>query len=112
MERCSAVSHRERGDTLFALDVAAALAATPHLPQKKILTPKKRPISPRARTIGNLAPARRRSRHFPGRTKLALVTNAINQRQEKLKDVELYEVALASSPAVAGSATNLRNSAA
>ena len=98
----------ERGDTLFALDVAAALARHAASPAKEDTDAEKASdLTPGARTIAT-SPLRVDDLvTSPDGTKLALVTNAINQRQEKFEDVELYEVALASSPAVAGSATNL-----
>ena len=110
----------ERGDTIFALDVAAALARHAAAPAKvtddagkekekqkedtEDLTPGARPIASMPLRIDHLAIS-------PDGNKLAFLTNAINQRQEKYEDVELYvvdltNVARAPSPATAGSTAN------
>jgi dipeptidyl aminopeptidase/acylaminoacyl peptidase len=107
----------ERGDTIFALDVAAALArhaaAPAKLPEKEEsdaekesdLTPGARPIAASPLRVEDLVTS-------PDGSKLAFVTNAVNQRQEKFEDIEIYAVDLASvarapSPATAGSETKL-----
>jgi dipeptidyl aminopeptidase/acylaminoacyl peptidase len=88
----------ERGDTIFALDVAAALAAHSAAParvEKKEGEPEQRPdVTPGTRAIatsplrvGDLVTS-------PDGTKLAFISNAINQRQEKYEDVEIYVVDL------------------
>jgi dipeptidyl aminopeptidase/acylaminoacyl peptidase len=99
----------ERGDTIFALDVTAALARHTAAPANKEqtdpekesdLTPGARPIATSPLRVDDLLTS-------PDGAKLAFVTNAVNQRQEKFEDVEIYalglNVARAPSPATAGS---------
>ena len=100
----------ERGDTIFALDVPAALVrhtAAPAKPEKE--EAEKQPdLTPGARAIATL-PLRIESLiTSPDGSKLAFVSNAINQRQEKPEDVEIYAldlVARAPLSATAGSET-------
>jgi dipeptidyl aminopeptidase/acylaminoacyl peptidase len=96
----------ERGDTIFALDVAAALAHhAAEGTKEESDTEKESDLNPGAIAIatsplrvGDLVTS-------PDGSKLAFVTNAINERQEKAEDVEIYaiDVARAPSPATAGS---------
>jgi dipeptidyl aminopeptidase/acylaminoacyl peptidase len=95
----------ERGDTIFALDVATALAHNaakgtkeePDTEKESDLTPGASPIATSPLRIEDLVTS-------PDGSKLAFVTNSINQRAEKAEDVEIYVlVALASSPAIASS---------
>ena len=90
----------ERGDTIFALGLAGALerhAAAPAKVERKQgdfkqdpdLTPGARPIASSPLRVEGLVTSP------DGRT-LAFVSNAINQRQEKYEDVEIYTVGLAS----------------
>jgi dipeptidyl aminopeptidase/acylaminoacyl peptidase len=86
----------ERGDTIFALDVAAALdrnQTAPAKTQKKEGEPEPQPdLTPGTRAI---ATSPLRVDHMltsPDGSKLAFVSNAINQRQEKYEDVEIYLV--------------------
>jgi dipeptidyl aminopeptidase/acylaminoacyl peptidase len=98
----------ERGDTLFALDVPAALArhtaAPAKLPEKDDaekddLTPGAIPIATSPFRIEDLVTS-------PDGSKVAFVTNSINQRQEKSEDVEIFVlVAPAPPPATANSGT-------
>ena len=88
----------ERGDTIFVLDVAAALAsraAAPAKVEKKEGEPEEQPdITRGARAIAT-SPLRVEDLvTSPDGTKLAFVSNAINQRQEKYEDVEIYVVDL------------------
>jgi dipeptidyl aminopeptidase/acylaminoacyl peptidase len=102
----------ERGDTIFALDVAAALAqhvaAPAKLSEKEETAEKDSDLTPGARAIAT-SPLRVDDLvTSPDGSKLAFVTNAINQRQEKAEDVEIYALDLASvarapSPATAAS---------
>ena len=98
----------ERGDTIFALDVTTALAH--HAAQgtkEESDTAKESGATPGARAIAT-SPLRIESLGTsPDGSKLAFVTNAINQRQEKVEDAEIYalNVAPASPPATAGSET-------
>jgi dipeptidyl aminopeptidase/acylaminoacyl peptidase len=102
----------ERGDTIFALDVAAALAHhAAEGTKEESETEKESDLNPGARAIAT-SPLRVEDLvTSPDGRKLALVSNAINQRQEKPEDVEIYAVDLAGvarapSPATAGGETN------
>ncbi len=101
----------ERGDSIFALDVAAAVArhaaAPAHIDtdsdkEKEDLSPGAKPIASIPLRVDQLVTS------SDGR-KLAFVTNSINQRQEKYEDTEIYEVDLnverAPTPATAGAET-------
>jgi dipeptidyl aminopeptidase/acylaminoacyl peptidase len=89
----------ERGDTIFALDLVSALDRHKIEPEhahtdddkESDLTPGARVIATTPLRVDDLIVS-------PDGSKLAFLTNAINQRQEKYEDVELYVVALASSP--------------
>jgi dipeptidyl aminopeptidase/acylaminoacyl peptidase len=97
----------ERGDTIFALDVTIALAnqaaagakVASDIEKESNATPGAHAIATSPLRVENLVAS-------PDGSKLAFTTNAINQRQEKVEDVEIY-VAPASSPAKAGGANNL-----
>jgi dipeptidyl aminopeptidase/acylaminoacyl peptidase len=86
----------ERGDTLFALDLATALtnrAAKPGKPEadsekQSDLTPGTRAIAKSPWRIAELVTS-------PDGSKLAFMTSAINQRQEKFEDFEIYALDLA-----------------
>ncbi len=86
----------ERGDTIFSLDVAAALsrnASEPAKVEKKEGEPEKQPdLTPGARTIATVPLRVDDLITSPDGSKLAFITNAINQRQEKYEDVEIYVV--------------------
>jgi dipeptidyl aminopeptidase/acylaminoacyl peptidase len=96
----------ERGDTIFALDVAAALADRTAAPAREKdakekdaretekpgekepdLTPGARILATSPLRIDDMVTS-------PDGSKLAFLTNAISQRQEKNEDVELYELDL------------------
>src|ERR1700716_244813 len=101
----------ERGDTIFALDLATALAN--HVVQaakeesesekESDLTPGTRAIAKSPLRVEDLVTS-------PDGSKLAFVTNAVNQRQEKYEDIEIYaldlNVARALLPAKAESSAN------
>jgi dipeptidyl aminopeptidase/acylaminoacyl peptidase len=105
----------ERGDTIFALDLSTAQArhsASAAKTEKKEGESKPQPdVTPGARAIAT-TPLRVDSLiTSPDGRMLAFVSNAINQRQEKYEDVEIYTVNLASVgrallPANAGSKEN------
>ena len=100
----------ERGDTIFALDVAAALAYHVAAAAKESDTEKESDLSPGARVIATSLLRVENLVTSPDGSKLAFVSNAINQRQEKIEDVEIYaldlkRVAAGDSPATAGSET-------
>jgi dipeptidyl aminopeptidase/acylaminoacyl peptidase len=102
----------ERGDTIFALNVAAALARQAAEGMKEESdTEKESDLNPGAVNIAT-SPLRVDDLvTSPDGSKLAFTTNSINQRQEKAEDVEIYAIDLAGmarapSPATAASATN------
>jgi dipeptidyl aminopeptidase/acylaminoacyl peptidase len=106
----------ERGDTIFALDVASALsrqATRSTKVEKKEGEPEDNPdITSGARAIASIPLRVEHLITSPGGTKLAFTSNAINQRQEKYSDVEIYvvNVARALLPANADSGKNLDGS--
>ena len=88
----------ERGDTVFALDLATALAHQANAPakvEKKEGEPDKDPdLTPGTRAIAT-SPLRADDLvASPDGHKLAFVSNAINRRQEKYEDVEIYTIDL------------------
>ncbi|MFZ0951958.1 MAG: prolyl oligopeptidase family serine peptidase, partial [Candidatus Sulfotelmatobacter sp.] len=95
----------ERGDTIFALDVATAFAHhAAEGTKEESDTEKESDLSPGASPIAT-SPLRVEDLvTSPDGSKLAFVTNSINQRQEKAEDAEIYalDVARAPSPASAG----------
>ncbi len=97
----------ERGDTIFALDVPAALARHAAAPGKtESKDDNAAPdVTPGALAIATLSLRVDSLVTSPDGTKLALLSNAINQRQEKVEDIELYVVDVARTPssATAGS---------
>jgi len=81
----------ERGDTIFALDFAAALAHHAAAPAKEETDAgKESDLTPGAQEVANLPLRVDDMVTSPDGDKLALLTNAINQRQEKYEDVEVY----------------------
>ena len=84
----------ERGDSLFELDVPAALAQNINAPakaEKKEGKPDSQPdVTPGARTLATFSLRVEHMLTSPDGSKLAFVSNAINQRQEKFDDVEIY----------------------
>lgn len=99
----------ERGDTIFALDVREALARHASEParielkkdessEQSDLTPGAQPIAATPLRVDKLFSS-------PDGRELAFLSNAVNQREEKYDDVEIYviHVAQAPSPANAGS---------
>src|ERR1700691_767561 len=95
----------ERGDTIFALDVAAALAhhaaegtkEESGSEKESDFSPGASPIATSPLRVDDLITS-------PDGSKLAFATNSISQRQEKAEDVEIYAlVAPASSPPTADS---------
>ncbi|MFL6308323.1 MAG: S9 family peptidase [Candidatus Sulfotelmatobacter sp.] len=89
----------ERGDSIFEMDVNGAVArnlAAPAKAEKKEGQPEQNPdLSPGARALTTSALRVDRMFTSPDGSKLAFVSNAINQRQEKYEDVEIYVVDLA-----------------
>jgi dipeptidyl aminopeptidase/acylaminoacyl peptidase len=88
----------ERGDTIFALDLSVALAhhaAAPTKAVKKEGEPEEQPdLTPGAHAIASLPLRVDDLVTSPDGHKLAFLSNAINQRQEKYEDVEIYVVDL------------------
>ncbi len=88
----------ERGDMIFALDLSTALAhhaAAPTKAVKKEGEPEEQPdLTPGAHAIAGSPLRVENLITSPDGHKLAFVSNAINQRQEKYEDVEIYIVDL------------------
>jgi dipeptidyl aminopeptidase/acylaminoacyl peptidase len=86
----------ERGDTIFALDLSSALAR--HAVQaakeesesekESDLTPGTRAIAKSPLRVEDLVTS-------PDGSKLAFVTSAVNRRQEKYEDIEIYALSVA-----------------
>jgi dipeptidyl aminopeptidase/acylaminoacyl peptidase len=97
----------ERGDSIFALDVATALARHAAAPakvtaadtEKQTEKDETEDLTPGARSIASMALRIDHLAVSPDGNKLAFLTNAINQRQEKYEDVELYVVDIDASAA-------------
>jgi dipeptidyl aminopeptidase/acylaminoacyl peptidase len=88
----------ERGDTIFRLDLSVALGRheiAPAKVEKKEGEPEPQPdITPGAQAVATLPLRVDGLVTSPDGGKLAFVSNAINQRQEKYEDVEIYVVDL------------------
>jgi dipeptidyl aminopeptidase/acylaminoacyl peptidase len=103
----------ERGDTIFALDLSPALARHAAAPMKietkKGDSEEQPDLTPGAQAIATTPLRVDQLLASPDGHKLAFLSNAINQRQEKYEDVEIYvlDVARAPSPADGGSTTDL-----
>lgn len=90
----------ERGDSIFVLDLETAVARSASAPAKAEKKEGQREEQPDV-TQGSqvIATTPLRIEHLftaPDGTKLAFLSNAINQRQEKYEDVEIYVVDLSS----------------
>src|ERR1700704_5657144 len=83
----------ERGDTIFALDLPTALARHATATAKEESeTEKDSDLTPGARAIAK-SPLRVEDLvTSPDGSKFAFVTNAVNQRQEKYEDIEIYSL--------------------
>jgi dipeptidyl aminopeptidase/acylaminoacyl peptidase len=93
-----AVQYRtaERGDTIFALDVTSALARHVAAPTKEETeADKESDLTPGARAIATSPLRVDDLTTSPDGSKLAFLTSAINQRQEKFEDYEIYALDLA-----------------
>jgi dipeptidyl aminopeptidase/acylaminoacyl peptidase len=98
----------ERGDTIFALDLATALARhAVKSAKEESESQKESDLTPGARAIAKSPLRVEELVTSPDGSKLAFVTSAVNQRQEKCEDIEIYSldlsVAQAPSPANASS---------
>jgi dipeptidyl aminopeptidase/acylaminoacyl peptidase len=102
----------ERGDAIFALDLTTALArhaAAPAKVEKKEGGPEEQPeVTPGASAIATLPLRVDAMVASPDGTKLALLSNAINQRQEKYEDVEIYTVDVARAPSLASAGSDAK----
>ena len=89
----------ERGDSIFALRVPDAIArhaAEPARVEKREGQPEAHPdLTPGANVIATIPLRIDDLETSPDGTKLAFVTNAVNQRQEKYEDVEIYVLDIA-----------------
>ncbi|HKN17218.1 MAG TPA: S9 family peptidase [Candidatus Sulfotelmatobacter sp.] len=86
----------ERGDTIFALDLAAALARHATAPAKdESDAEKESDLTPGARSIASLPLRVEDLVTSPDGSRLAFISNSINQRQEKFEDYEIYAFDLA-----------------
>ena len=84
----------ERGDTIFALDLTTALARHAAPPTEQPESEKGSDLTPGARIIAT-SPLRVEGLvTSPDGAKLAFESNAINQRQEKYDDYEIYALDL------------------
>ena len=85
----------ERGDTILALDLATALANhTSAAAKEQSDTDKESDVTPGTRVISNSPLRLDELVTSPDGSKLAFLTNAINKREEKFDDVEIYVVDL------------------
>jgi len=84
----------ERGDTIFALNVSDAIArrsTQSAKAEKKEGQPEQQPdLTPGSRVLATIPLRVDDLNTSPDGANLAYVTNAINQRQEKFEDVEIY----------------------
>jgi dipeptidyl aminopeptidase/acylaminoacyl peptidase len=86
----------ERGDTIFALDVAAALSSHAAAPGKEESdADKESDLTPGARALATSPLRVDDLMTSPNGSKLAFLSSAINQRQEKFEDYEIYALDLA-----------------
>ncbi len=91
----------ERGDTIFALDLATALARHAAPSKEQSESEKESDLTAGARAI-TTSPLRVEGLiTSPDGSKLAFVSNAINQRQEKYEDVEIYLMDVTRGPSAA-----------
>jgi dipeptidyl aminopeptidase/acylaminoacyl peptidase len=97
----------ERGDTIFALDLSTALerhAAGPTKVEKKEGEPEKEPdLTPGTRALATSPLRVENIVTSPDGSKVAFVSNAVNQRQEKYEDVEIFVLDLSATRAPAPS---------
>jgi dipeptidyl aminopeptidase/acylaminoacyl peptidase len=96
----------ERGDTLFALDVATALAQHAAAPAAEAKDTEKEDLTPGARVVATSPLRIKELVTSPDGSKLAFATDAINQRQEKYEDVEIFAVDLAGQSSLARQVTH------
>jgi dipeptidyl aminopeptidase/acylaminoacyl peptidase len=100
----------ERGDTIFALDLSAALARHAAAPEKieakKDDSAEQPDLTPGAQAIANTPLRVDKLFTSPDGRKLAFLSNAINQRQEKYEDIEIYVLDVARAPSSATAANS------
>jgi dipeptidyl aminopeptidase/acylaminoacyl peptidase len=97
----------ERGDTVFALSVPVALARVAASSFPVDADSEKDDVTPGAIEMVKMPLRVDRLLISPDGMTLAMLTNAINQRQEKAEDVELYTFSLAASRRASDSAGHL-----
>ncbi len=85
----------ERGDTIYELEIAAAIANHESAPAKETADSDKETVAnPEARTVA-ISPLRVENLvTSPDGAKLAFTSSSINQREEKFEDFEIYTVGL------------------
>ena len=91
----------ERGDTIFALHVPAALATHAAAPARSESSSdkekdKEEESTPGAEAVATIPLRVEKLLVSPDGSRLAFLTNSINQRQEKVEDVDLYSIDLTS----------------
>ncbi len=80
----------ERGDSIFSLDLQIALAHQASISAKNGKDDEQPDLTPGAVELTKMPLRIDRLLTSPDGSTLAILTNAINQRQEKIEDVELY----------------------
>jgi dipeptidyl aminopeptidase/acylaminoacyl peptidase len=86
----------ERGDTIFALDLAAALARHASAAAKdESDAEKESDLTPGSRSLATSPLRVEELVTSPDGSKLAFISNSINQRQENFEDYEIYTLDLA-----------------
>ena len=97
----------ERGDAIFALNVEEAIArniaAAAKVEKKEGESEKQPDLTPGAHTLATMPLRIDDIVASPDGTKLAILSNAINERQEKYEDVEIYVLDVARMPSSASS---------
>jgi dipeptidyl aminopeptidase/acylaminoacyl peptidase len=102
----------ERGDTIFALDVADALTRHAAAPAQETDSDKEKDDStPGSRALASTPLRVDDLQTSPDGRKLAFLSNAINQRQEKYEDVEIYVVNLTNADLKAAEQKNVGTTA-
>jgi dipeptidyl aminopeptidase/acylaminoacyl peptidase len=98
----------ERGDTIFVLDLAGALLhhtnAASRAEKKEGEQEENPDTTPAAHVLTTINLRVENFETSPDGTKLAFSSNAINQRQEKYEDVELYVLDVTHAPSTTGGA--------
>jgi len=96
----------ERGDTIYAIEVATALANHEVAPAKETPEDKENLGTPGAAEVAKSDLRVESMVVSPDGTRLAFATNSISQRQEKMEECEIYTLALGGSKAAPRRVTN------